>query len=96
MAVQIRGSRLPVRDTRKFEERCPRLIVLLLLLFSHMLVHGRVPTRFGFGIIIGLPTGVDLSKILGGKKVIKVINAWAFLNYWRACARAARLPRLRL
>src|SRR6218665_3224354 len=36
-----------------------------------MLVNGRVPTRFGFGIIIGLPTGVDLSKILGGEKVIK-------------------------
>src|SRR6218665_149670 len=69
MAAQLLGSRLPVRDIRKFEEHWPRLIVLLLVLFSHMLVHGRVPTRFGFGIII--PTGVDLSKILGGKKVIK-------------------------
>ena len=34
-------------------------------------------------------TGVDLSKILGGqtkilgdKKVVKMINAWAILNYW--------------
>jgi len=32
---------------------------------------------------------IDLSKILGGQtkiyggqKVVKVINAWAFLNYW--------------
>ena len=35
------------------------------------------------------PTGVDLSKILGrqtkileGKRWLKVINAWALLNYW--------------
>jgi len=37
-------------------------------------------------------TGVDLSKILGGQTKIlgeKVINAWAFLNYWGARARAA-------
>src|SRR6218665_2279046 len=40
-------------------------------------------------------TGIDLSKILGGQtkilgeKVIKVIIAWAFLNYWGAIARAA-------
>ena len=41
-------------------------------------------------------TGVDLSKILGGQTKIlggkgwlKVRNAWAFLNYWGARARAA-------
>ena len=41
-------------------------------------------------------TGVDLSKILGGQTKIlggrrwqKVINAWAFLNYCGASARAA-------
>jgi len=41
------------------------------------------------------PTGVDLSKILGGQTKIlgakgdKVINAWAFLKYWGSRARAA-------
>src|SRR6218665_1645086 len=35
-----------------------------------------------------LPTGVDWSKILGGQtkilegNMVKVINAWTFLNYW--------------
>jgi len=28
--------------------------------------------------------GVDLSKILGGEKAVKVINPWVFLNYWGA------------
>jgi len=39
---------------------------------------------------------VDLSKILGGQTKIlgaeggkKVINAWAFLNYWEARVQAA-------
>jgi len=47
-------------------------------------------------VTVPLHTGVDLSKILGeqtkilgGQKVVKVINAWAFLNYWGAHARAA-------
>src|SRR6218665_1105726 len=37
-------------------------------------------------------TAVDLSKNIGwanqnirGQKVVKVINAWAFLNYWGTC-----------
>jgi len=40
----------------------PRLVVLLSLLFNQMLVHGRVPTSFGLGIIVPLEKGPTLDN----------------------------------
>ena len=40
----------------------PSLVVYLSLLFNQMLVHGRVPTSFGLGVIIPVEKGPTLDK----------------------------------
>lgn len=42
----------------------PRLCVLLSLLFNHMLMHGKVPSSFGLGVIVPIVKGAALDNSL--------------------------------
>ena len=49
-------------ETEHLVHAHPRLVVLISLLFNQMLVHGRVPSSFGLGIIIPLVKGPSVDK----------------------------------
>ena len=57
-----KASGLDGIETEHLVHAHPRLVVLISLLFNQMLVHGRVPSSFGLGIIIPLVKGPSVDK----------------------------------